>query len=169
VSIPSEDLGFYVSGLRAPDWGPIWQNTTATNLSQQVITVDMSSRDDARWANVTLPEHVPGRAGGGAVWLPISMRGILVLIGGVIQLESIYPGGLTDEQEAESIRASAAFMQTVSMYDIATDRWYAFERGSRLHDPGTLTARRYNQNTTGDIPPPLTRFCSVYASAPDLP
>ncbi|KAL2793419.1 hypothetical protein BJX66DRAFT_338881 [Aspergillus keveii] len=148
VSIPSEDLAFYVSGLRAADWGPIWRNATATNLSQQVITLDMSSRDEARWSNVTLPQHVPARAGAGAVWVPISRRGIVVLIGGVLQLESIYPEGLTDEQEAESIRASAAFMQTVSVYDIATDEWY-------------------NQNTTGDIPPPLTQFCSVYASAPD--
>jgi hypothetical protein len=128
VSVPSEDLGLYVSGLRALDWGPIWNNETATNLSHQVITVDMSSVNESEWSNVTLPDHVPGRAGGGAVWVPISERGVLVLIGGVVQLESIYAAGLTEEQEAESIRASAAFMQTVSVYDIATDRWYVPDR-----------------------------------------
>jgi hypothetical protein len=99
--------------------------------------------------------------------VPISRRGVLVFIGGVVQLESIYAAGLTDEQEAESIRASAAFMQTVSVYDIATDRWYVPDHRFELHGKATLTRRRYNQNTTGDIPPPLTQFCSVYATAPD--
>jgi hypothetical protein len=58
-------------------------------------------------------------------------------------------------------------MQSVSVYDIATDRWYVLDSGSRLHDSGILTGHRYSQNTTGDIPPSLTKFCSVYASAPD--
>lgn len=33
--------------------------------------------------------------------------------------------------------------------------------------PRILIGNRYLQNTTGDIPPQLTQFCSVYASAPD--
>lgn len=39
-------------------------------------------------------------------------------------------------------------METVSLYDIANDQWY-------------------QANTTGDIPPQLTLFCSVVAPAAD--
>lgn len=39
-------------------------------------------------------------------------------------------------------------MQTVSVYDVAIRKWY-------------------QQNTTGDIPPQLTMFCSVVAPASD--
>ncbi|KAL2862472.1 uncharacterized protein BJX67DRAFT_366303 [Aspergillus lucknowensis] len=148
VSVPSENLGFYVSGMRAPGWGPIWDNETATRLSQQMIRVDMSEMRDPVWSNLTIPDSVPARANAEAVWVPVSDSGVIVLVGGVNNPESIYTAGLSEDDEDESRRISPAFMETVSVYDIATDRWY-------------------NQNTTGDIPPQLTQFCSVYASAPD--
>ncbi|KAL4951657.1 hypothetical protein BDW69DRAFT_169587 [Aspergillus filifer] len=148
VSAPSENLGFYISGMRAPGWGPIWDNETATNLSQRMITVDMAEMRDPIFANVSIPDSVPARANGEAVWLPVADRGIVVLVGGVTQPESIYAAGLTEQQGNASERASPGFMQTVSIYDVGEDTWY-------------------NQNTTGDIPPQLTSFCSVYASASD--
>ncbi|KAI9375114.1 hypothetical protein BJX61DRAFT_540139 [Aspergillus egyptiacus] len=148
VSAPSENLGFYVSGLRAPDWGPIWNNGTATELSQQMITVDMSEMRDAVWSNRTIPDYVPARAGAEAVWLPVSESGIVVLIGGANPIESIYPIGLEEEEQAESRRVSPGFMERVAVYDVAGDTWYV-------------------QNTTGDIPPQRAHFCSVYASASD--
>ncbi|KAL4899214.1 hypothetical protein BDW74DRAFT_183957 [Aspergillus multicolor] len=148
VSAPSENMGFYVSGMRSPDWGPIWDNETATNVSQGMITIDMSEMENAVFANVSLPAEVAGRANGEAVWLPVAEKGAVVLIGGVTEPENIYSAGLTDAQVAESERQSPSFMRTVSVYDVAGDRWF-------------------NQNTTGDIPPQLTAFCSVYASAAD--
>ncbi|RDW61710.1 uncharacterized protein DSM5745_10382 [Aspergillus mulundensis] len=148
VSAPSENMGFYVSGMRAPGWGPIWDNETATNVSQRMITIDMSDMENGVFANVSLPNEVPGRANGEAVWLPVAASGVVVLIGGVTEPENIYSAGLTDQQVAESERESPAFMRTVSVYDVAGDRWF-------------------HQNTTGDIPPQLTAFCSVYASAND--
>ncbi|KAL4734395.1 hypothetical protein BDV11DRAFT_209430 [Aspergillus similis] len=149
VNAPSENMGWYISGMRAPGWGPIWNNETATNLSHRMITVDMSDMTNPVFANVSLPGDVPGRANAEAVWLPVAESGIIVLIGGVTELDSIFVAtGLTDEQVEESERESPALMRTVSVYDVAGDRWY-------------------NQNTTGDIPPQLTQFCSVYASASD--
>ncbi|KAL4977164.1 hypothetical protein BDW66DRAFT_40306 [Aspergillus desertorum] len=148
VNAPSENKGWYISGMRAPGWGPIWTNETATNVSQRMTTVDMSDMEDPVFGNVSLPNDVPGRANAEAVWLPVAESGVIVLIGGVTQLENIYADGMSDEQVKESERESPALMRTVSVYDVAGDRWY-------------------NQNTTGDIPPQLTEFCSVYASAPD--
>ncbi|RDW76598.1 uncharacterized protein DSM5745_06590 [Aspergillus mulundensis] len=150
VSIPSENLGFYVSGARAPDWGPIWDNTTAFNLSRQMVKVNMSERPaDAIWSNVSLPEHIPPRVQAEAVWVPVSEAGAVVLIGGVTMVESLIDeDSLSEAQQAESERISPSFMTTVSIYDIARDTWY-------------------NQNTTGDAPPMLAGFCAVYASAPD--
>lgn len=125
VSSPSENLGFYVSGLRAPDWGPIWEDGNATSLSENMIKIDMSTGQDSPvWSNLTLPPHVPPRAGAEAVWLPVSESGAIVLIGGVTVLESLYAGRLTEDDEARSKSESPGFMQTVSVYDIASDTWY---------------------------------------------
>ncbi|KAL4925630.1 uncharacterized protein BDV17DRAFT_283775 [Aspergillus undulatus] len=151
VSAPSEDLAFYISGMRAPGWGPIDGildgNTTATNLSRRMITVDMADMQIPVFSNVSIPDSVPPRANAEAVWLPVAERGIIVLVGGVTAPESIYRG-LPDDLEVSSQRESPAFMEIVSVYDVADNTWY-------------------NQNTTGDIPPMLTSFCSVYASAQD--
>ncbi|KAL4779669.1 hypothetical protein BJX76DRAFT_340214 [Aspergillus varians] len=148
VSAPSENLGFYVSGMRSPDWGPIFDNETASNLSQYMITVDMSEMRHPEFSNESIPAYVPARANAEAVWVPVSASGIVVLIGGVTYPESLSPDGLRDDQEQESERISPEFIQTVSVYDIDSKSWY-------------------NQNTTGDAPPQLTEFCSVYASASD--
>lgn len=124
VSSPSENLGFYISGLRAPNWGPIWDNATATKLSKSMIKVDISTGQDSPvWSNLTLPPHVPPRVGAQAVWLPVSESGAIVLIGGVTVLESVYPAGLSEEDKTRSKSVSPGFMQTVSVYDIASDTW----------------------------------------------
>ncbi|KAJ0423031.1 hypothetical protein BJY00DRAFT_63297 [Aspergillus carlsbadensis] len=146
VSSPSENLGFYISGLHGRNWGPIYSNGSATELSQNMIQVDMSEMRDPVFTNVTLPDFVEPRANAEAVWAPVGDKGVVVLIGGVRYLESIIPAGLTEEEEAESARVSPGYMSTVAVYDVAGERWYL-------------------QNTTGDIPPQLTQFCSVYASA----
>ncbi|KAL4913206.1 hypothetical protein BDW62DRAFT_205723 [Aspergillus aurantiobrunneus] len=108
VSSPSGNLGFYISGLRAPDWGP------------QMIKVDMSGQNPV-WSNSTLPAHVPARAGAEAVWVPVSKSGAIVLIGGESNLGSIYAAGLSEAQQDESEQVSPGFMETVSVYDIASD------------------------------------------------
>ncbi|KAL4906334.1 hypothetical protein BDW74DRAFT_177348 [Aspergillus multicolor] len=100
------------------------------------------------WSNITLPEYVPARIGAEAVWIPAAESGIVVLIGGVVHLESLQSAGLTEDQQAESQRLGQAFMTTVAVYDIAGDTWYL-------------------QNTTGSRPPMLAQFCSVYATAQD--
>jgi len=124
VSSPSENLGFYVSGLRAPNWGPIWDNVTATELSENMIKVDMSTgQDSPTWSNLTLPPHVPPRVGAEAVWLPVSESGAIVLIGGVTILESVYSTRLDEKDKTRSKSVSPGFMQTVSVYDIAGDTW----------------------------------------------
>ena len=85
VSVPSEDLAFYFGGMRARDWGPIYTPSgNASQLSPTLIQVDMSSQLQETWKNRTLPPEVPGRANPEIVWVPVSERGILVAIGGVI-------------------------------------------------------------------------------------
>jgi hypothetical protein len=91
VSIPSENLGFYFSGLRSASKGPIYYQPGTRNASQManytsntLISVDMRTQGQEKWSNVTLPTTVPGRANAELVWVPVSNRGILVAIGGVI-------------------------------------------------------------------------------------
>lgn len=116
-------MGWYISGMRAPGWGPIWDNETATNVSQRMITVDMSDMENPVFENVSLHSDVPGRANAEAVWLPVAESGVIVLIGGVTEPDTIFAAGLSDEQMEESERESPALMQTVSVYDVAGDRW----------------------------------------------
>ncbi|KAJ5242333.1 uncharacterized protein N7469_000660 [Penicillium citrinum] len=150
VSAPSENMGFYFSGMRSPDWGSFTyddmeSNTTADTL----ITVNMAEMGKGKWVNYTLPDYVAGRSKGELVWLPVSKSGVLVAIGGVVEpVEFWRTTDLNDQQISKSERTSPSFMETVTIYDVDSKAWYL-------------------QNTTGDIPPQLTQFCSVLASASD--
>ncbi|KAG7126053.1 hypothetical protein HYQ46_000676 [Verticillium longisporum] len=67
VSAPSENMAWYVGGLRALNWGPIFQRNTnltenAVNASNTLLTLDMATQTDLLWKNVTLPDGVKGRA-----------------------------------------------------------------------------------------------------------
>lgn len=91
VSVPSENLAFYFSGLRAKSSGPIYGNPASANethnadeLSTAFITLDMGTQEQEAWTNETLPTSVPGRANAELVWVPIGKRGILVAVGGVV-------------------------------------------------------------------------------------
>lgn len=150
VSAPSENLGFYFSGMRAADWGSFTYDQFNANVTANtLITVDMSTMGDASWTNKTLPPKIPGRANAELVWVPVSDSGVLVAIGGVINPTEFYQNtGLNASQTAESKKVSPTFMETVSVYDVKSQTWYL-------------------QNTTGDTPPQLTQFCSVLASASD--
>ncbi|KAI9795058.1 MAG: hypothetical protein M1816_000080 [Peltula sp. TS41687] len=151
VNVPSENLGFYFSGLRRPDWGDIRRGGdamyNATVPANTLISVDMSTMRKEKWENVTLPSSIPGRANAELVWIPTAERGLLIAIGGVIYPEWAFKdpsGGL----QSQSRDASPGFMSTVSVYDIKNQKWYT-------------------QATTGSTPPQLTRFCSVVTAAKD--
>lgn len=149
VNVPSENLGFYFSGMRAPDWGPIFKDNDSANKSANtLIEIDMSTMRDEVWTNYTLPDNVLPRANAQLAWIPVSQKGALVAIGGVNPPEEIFVVGLTNEQIAESKAESPSFMTSLPVYDIDAGTWYI-------------------QNTTGDPPPQLTEFCSVVASAAD--
>lgn len=146
ASAPSENLGFYFSGMRAPDWGEIhYEDASANTTANTMIQVDMSTMREEDWTNLTLPEEIRPRANAQLVWLPVAERGLLVAIGGVTDPEEIYPAGLNDTQRSESEDISPSFMNSIPLYDVAAEKWYI-------------------QNTSGsDSPPQLTQFCSVVA------
>lgn len=149
VSAPSENLAFYFSGMRAPEWGPIYYDDSSANVTANtLIQVDMSTMRAEEWTNITIPDDIPPRANAELVWVPVSDRGLLVAIGGVIEPEEIWARGLNDSQQDESRAQSPGFMTSLPVYDIASEEWYL-------------------QNTTGEAPGQLTQFCSVMASAQD--
>ena len=134
VSAPSEHLGFYFGGMRADDWGSISVSGNSSELteSDKLITVDMSEMRNNKWANYTVPEYVVGRANAEAVWVPVSEQGIVVVIGGVVNPVGILgpsnpilgSSDLSKEEESESKRVSPGFMESVSVYDVAENKWY---------------------------------------------
>ncbi|KAK0118301.1 hypothetical protein ONS95_012595 [Cadophora gregata] len=155
VSVPSENLGYYFAGLRSASSGSIFnlpgprnQSVNADQLSTTLIEINMAKQGGETWKNSTLPTSVPGRANAEVVWVPVSEKGILVAIGGVI-----FPSYANVNQTnnasatAESEKQSPLFMSTVSIYDVAKDTWY-------------------EQQTT-DAPGQLSRGCTVVASAQD--
>lgn len=104
VSAPSENLGFYFSGMHAKDWGVFWDDNESANITANtLITVDMSVMGQEKWTNDTLPDDVPGRASAELVWIPVSESGVLIAIGGVIYPESWESHNLTESQKAESV------------------------------------------------------------------
>ena len=149
VTAASENLGFYFSGMRAADWGPIDSNTNfADTPANTLIEIDMSTMRSEKWTNNTVPSTVPPRANAELVWIPVSTQGVLVAIGGVYPPEEIWPYGLNNSQTSQSEAQSPSFMTSLPIYDIASQTWYT-------------------QNTTGTAPGQLTQFCSVVAAAND--
>ncbi|TVY40202.1 Kelch repeat-containing protein [Lachnellula occidentalis] len=155
VSVPSENLGFYMGGLKSSTGGPIFYDPAPRNssiradvLSETLIQVDMSTEGQETWTNSSLPTNVPGRANAELVWVPVSEKGVLVAIGGVINPAFANVNlTLNASDTADSKTQSPKFMSTVSVYDIATKSWY-------------------EQDTTGS-PGQLTQGCAVLASAQD--
>ncbi|KIX96087.1 uncharacterized protein Z520_08342 [Fonsecaea multimorphosa CBS 102226] len=149
VSAPSENLGFYFSGMRSPTWGPIYYEDSSANVTANtLIEVDMSVMRSEKWTNTTLPDNIQPRANAELVWIPVSDNGVLVAIGGVTAPEEIWATGLNGSQTSQSEAQSPGFMTTLPVYDIASSTWYL-------------------QNTTGQAPGQLTEFCSVVATAKD--
>lgn len=147
-SAPSENLGFYFSGMHAPNWGAIsYPPYTANTTADTFVTVNMTVMESETWVTDKLPSYIQGRANAELVWVPVSESGVLVAIGGVVEPAGLFVS-LTSTQQALSEEISPTFMETVSVYDVDTKTWYL-------------------QNTTGDTPPQLTEFCSVLASAED--
>lgn len=108
-NVPSENLAFYFSGMRAPDWGKVYypsgdESLTASVVSDTLITVDMAVQDYETWSNVTIPSDIPGRANPELVWVPVGEKGILVALGGVVYPEFITGYHASDNQSASVSR-----------------------------------------------------------------
>lgn len=108
VSVPSENKGFYFSGLRSASSGEIFFTgnniTTADVVSNTLISVDMTTQRNETWSNQTLPASVPGRANPEIVWIPVSKQGVLIAIGGSVDPAFAYPSqSLNDSQMAHDV------------------------------------------------------------------
>ncbi|CAK7206440.1 hypothetical protein SEUCBS139899_009234 [Sporothrix eucalyptigena] len=128
ANAPSENKAWYFSGLHAPSFGPIYtvtgnDSTTAINVSNTLITVDMATQNSETWTNTTLDPSVSGRANPELVWVPVGAQGILVAIGGVIDPEWVTVTA-TSENVAASEASSPAFLTTIDVYDVASKKWY---------------------------------------------
>ncbi|KAF4513284.1 hypothetical protein G6O67_000573 [Ophiocordyceps sinensis] len=137
VSAPSENKAWYFSGLTSPTRGPITFNgnrtTMAMNISNTLISLDMTTQFGEKWSNSTLPDDIKGRSNAELVWVPVGKQGILVVLGGVT-----YPEWATEvhksEDAAASEKESPEFMRVIDIYDVAGDKWY---KQPTKNGPGT--------------------------------
>jgi hypothetical protein len=152
VSVPSESLGFYFSGMETPSGSEIvWASKPADTPSVAVesfIEVNMPSGQETRWSNLTWPAGVKPRANAQLVWLPVSSQGVLIVIGGVVDPQNLAYAEIPDNtsQIIDSQSTSPGFMTSLPVYDIRSQQWFV-------------------QDASGDVPGPLTEFCSVVAQA----
>ncbi|KFX97383.1 hypothetical protein O988_04896 [Pseudogymnoascus sp. VKM F-3808] len=155
VSVPSENMGYYFGGLKAKGGGPVYQvsgnkTTDPTTYSRNLVTLDMSTQQEEVWKNEPLGKTVPNRASPEMVWVPVGEKGVLVVIGGVV--DPIFTNvntTLDPTSKANSQANSPAFLSVVSVYDIATKAWF-------------------QQLTTGAPPSTAwTQGCAVVASTLD--
>lgn len=169
TSAPSENKAWYFSGLTSRSRGPIYENSgvngssSAMEVSNTLIALDMSIQYREKWTNLTLPSHIQGRANPELVWVPVGKEGILIVLGGVVYPE--WAGAVTHmsddaDTNVSKIRyclkphltetqkkQSPEFMRTIDIYDIAGDNWY--------------------QQSTKNGPSARTRGCAVVAPAAD--
>lgn len=151
ASAPSENKAWYFSGLRARNWGPVHvvggQNASqAVTVVNSMVTVDMTTQQREEWDFKNLTDGVPGRANPELVWVPVGPKGILVVLGGVVDPDFVNVTARSSDDENNKTK-SPEFMSTIDIYDIAGDKWY-------------------RQKTDGG-PGALTRGCAVVAPAPD--
>lgn len=138
-------MGYYFSGMRAADWGPIYDGDgSADTLASTLISVNMTVMRGETWANDSLPDSVPARANAELVWVPVGENGVLVAVGGVIDPESLtVVQGLNASQANASV--SCAFFPFFFSYLIFSPLFFQFTdmkttdgsepniHGNRLH------------------------------------
>ncbi|KAI0970569.1 hypothetical protein F4678DRAFT_113436 [Xylaria arbuscula] len=151
ASAPSENKAWYFGGYRSPSSGPIYQpsinnSINPVNVSDTLITLDLSEQLSEKWFNATLPSGTPSRANPSAVWVPVGEQGILVMLGGVLYPEYNNVTG-TSANVAQSEKDSPGYMSNVDIYDVANSKWY--------------------QQPTTNAPPQLAMGCAVVATAQD--
>lgn len=136
ASAPSENKAWYFSGLTSPSKGQIdtVANDNFTNWAQDVsnrmITVDMSTQNDEKWSNTTIDPDVDGRANPEMVWVPVGKEGILVVLGGVT-----YPQWAWTEnsQQSDDAEASVCPLSIVILIPRKLTN-FAEERECRVHE-----------------------------------
>ena len=93
VSAPSENRAWYFSGYRSNSSGPIYvpsgatKATTASQVANQLITLDLTTQQKEDWSVKALPSFIQGRANPEVVWVPVGDKGILVALGGVVDAD----------------------------------------------------------------------------------
>ncbi|KAI1265771.1 hypothetical protein F5Y18DRAFT_46594 [Xylariaceae sp. FL1019] len=152
ANAPSENTAWYFGGYRSPSWGPIYEpsynnSLNPVDVSNTLITLNMTTQQDEIWTNVTLPTSVPSRANPSVVWVPVGDQGILVVLGGVSYPE-YNNGNATSQNSAQSEEDSPGYMSNIDIYDIANDQWY--------------------QQPTIAGPSQMAMGCAVVAPAQDL-
>ncbi|KAH6610556.1 hypothetical protein Trco_000576 [Trichoderma cornu-damae] len=150
ANAPSENLAWYFSGMSSQSGGSIFSNfndtTRPSNISNFLITVNMTAQGYQTWSNKTLPSTVKGRASPELVWVPVGAKGVLVALGGVVFPE--YANATHVSQNAKASESqSPDFTRVIDVYDVAGDEWYA-------------------QTTVGG-PGTRARGCAVVATASD--
>ncbi|KND88719.1 hypothetical protein TOPH_06648 [Tolypocladium ophioglossoides CBS 100239] len=152
VNAPSENKAWYFSGLTSPTRGPIIFNTglndsaMAVNISNTLISLDMSTQLSEEWSNSTLPSYIKGRSNAEVVWVPIGKQGILVVLGGVTYPEWASVSHKSADADASG-KESPEFMSTIDIYDVAGNKWY--------------------KQPTKDAPGTRSRGCAIVAAAAD--
>ena len=143
VNVPSESLGFYFSGLVAPNGVQITPEEPPNTLVSSMIRFNMSNPQNPTGLSLPLPDYVAPRASAELVWIPVSSQGVLVAIGGLTKLTA---SDLTIDFASSDHSSSVDFMTSLPVYDIASHTWFI-------------------QNTTGEPPSQRAQFCSVMTNA----
>ncbi|KIX01879.1 uncharacterized protein Z518_09606 [Rhinocladiella mackenziei CBS 650.93] len=152
ANAPSENLGFYFSGMYNEDGTPFSYFGPPRDISNWLIQVDTSIQGAADWRQLYInqasnPVNVTLRVEGALVWVPASTQGLLIAIGGVVNASDLHFYGPTDDNATESM----GFLKEFPVYDIGSASWslQTLNEGSPFPDT------------------PLVQFCTVVASSPD--
>ena len=126
VSVQSEALGFYFSGVQRHDGGDIRRSGraeyNATAPAAYMIKANLGTVGQATWTNETLPDYIAPRADAELAWIPVAQQGLLLAFGGAASPEWVFKS-MTEAQKKVGEESGRAFMTNIAVYDVATNQW----------------------------------------------
>ena len=123
----------------------ISEEASDLNISNSLLIVDTTEQSYSTWKIPEPQNGVRARSEATMVWLPVGAKGMLVIIGGMLEPTGLMNLGTAWDDDTHE--QGNNFTKEISLYDVASERWFTQNLRPGSSEPG-----------------PLARACAVVAT-----